>query len=106
MYRTDYGFQGVVKRHGFKGGPASHGATKWHRRGGTLGTGRNKARVWPGAKMPGHMGSERRYNRGLQVLHGSLISQNNSVQFKLKMIETVGSNYSCIFTSDYVLTIF
>lgn len=65
--RTDYGFQGVVKRHGFKGGPASHGATKWHRRGGTLGTGRNKARVWPGAKMPGHMGSERRYNRGLQV---------------------------------------
>jgi len=65
---TDYGFQGVIKRHGFKGGPASHGATKWHRRGGTLGTGRNKARVWPGAKMPGHMGSERRYNRGLQIM--------------------------------------
>nr|CAG4648690.1 EOG090X07HN [Polyphemus pediculus] len=65
---TDYGFQGVVKRWGFKGGPASHGATKFHRRGGTVGTGRDKARVWPGTKMPGHMGSERRYNRGLKIM--------------------------------------
>ncbi|XP_046464128.1 39S ribosomal protein L3, mitochondrial-like [Daphnia pulex] len=64
----DHGFQGVVKRWGFKGGPASHGATKFHRRGGTIGTGRDKARVWPGTKMPGHMGSERRYNRGLMIM--------------------------------------
>nr|CAG4637064.1 EOG090X07HN [Ceriodaphnia reticulata]SVE72981.1 EOG090X07HN [Ceriodaphnia reticulata] len=64
----DYGFQGVVKRWGFKGGPASHGATKFHRRGGTIGTGRDKARVWPGTKMPGHMGSERRYARGLKIM--------------------------------------
>lgn len=63
----DHGFQGVVKRWGFKGGPASHGATKFHRRGGTIGTGRDKARVWPGQKMPGHMGSERRFARGLKV---------------------------------------
>ena len=56
-----------MKRWGFKGGPASHGATKFHRRGGTIGTGRDKARVWPGQKMPGHMGSERRYIRGLKV---------------------------------------
>jgi len=65
---TDHGFQGVVKRWGFKGGPASHGATKFHRRGGSIGTGRDKARVWPGTKMPGHMGSERRYNKGLQIM--------------------------------------
>ncbi|KZS18953.1 Mitochondrial ribosomal protein L3 [Daphnia magna] len=64
----DYGFQGVVKRWGFKGGPASHGATKFHRRGGTIGTGRDKARVWPGQKMPGHMGSERRFCRGLKIV--------------------------------------
>nr|CAG4647105.1 EOG090X07HN [Megafenestra aurita]SVE92435.1 EOG090X07HN [Megafenestra aurita] len=64
----DHGFQGVVKRWGFKGGPASHGATKFHRRGGTIGTGRDKARVWPGTKMPGHMGSERRFNKGLKVM--------------------------------------
>nr|SVE76430.1 EOG090X07HN [Daphnia longispina] len=64
----DYGFQGVVKRWGFKGGPASHGATKFHRRGGTIGTGRDKARVWPGQKMPGHMGSERRFSKGLKIM--------------------------------------
>nr|CAG4647957.1 EOG090X07HN [Moina brachiata]SVE93054.1 EOG090X07HN [Moina brachiata] len=64
----EHGFQGVVKRWGFKGGPASHGTTKFHRRGGTIGTGRNKARVWPGQKMPGHMGSERRVMRGLTVM--------------------------------------
>nr|CAG4649387.1 EOG090X07HN [Scapholeberis mucronata]SVE93663.1 EOG090X07HN [Scapholeberis mucronata] len=68
----DYGFQGVVKRWGFKGGPASHGATKFHRRGGTIGTGRDKARVWPGQKMPGHMGSERRVNRGLKIMRINL----------------------------------
>src|SRR5581483_8379120 len=31
------GFQGVVKRHGFKGGPASHGHTDWERRPGSIG---------------------------------------------------------------------
>jgi len=64
----DYGFQGVVKRWGMKGGPASHGATKFHRRGGSIGSGRDKARVWPGKKMPGHMGSERRFARGIQIM--------------------------------------
>ena len=75
-FRTDYGFQGVVKRFGFKGGPASHGATKFHRRGGTIGSGREKARVWPGTKMPGHMGSERCYNKGLKVTFIELIQLN------------------------------
>lgn len=64
----DYGFQGVVKRWGMKGGPASHGATKFHRRVGSIGSGRDKARVWPGKKMPGHMGSERRFARGIEIM--------------------------------------
>ena len=34
-----HGFQGVVKRWGFKGGPASHGATKFQRRPGSIGGG-------------------------------------------------------------------
>ena len=38
-YRIDHGFEGVVKRYGFKGGPASHGATKFHRRPGAIGGG-------------------------------------------------------------------
>ncbi|XP_017786036.1 PREDICTED: 39S ribosomal protein L3, mitochondrial [Nicrophorus vespilloides] len=63
----DRGFQGVMKRHGFKGMPASHGVTKTHRRGGNIGGGGEKARVWPGTKMPGHMGNRYRVLKGLKI---------------------------------------
>ncbi|XP_060518564.1 large ribosomal subunit protein uL3m [Cylas formicarius] len=63
----DRGFQGVMKRHGFKGMPASHGVTKTHRRGGNIGGGGEKGRVWPGTKMPGHMGNRYRITRGLKI---------------------------------------
>ncbi|KAK2180362.1 hypothetical protein NP493_446g01040 [Ridgeia piscesae] len=62
-----HGFQGVVKRWGFKGGPASHGTTKWHRRPGSMGGGREKSGVWKGKKMPGHMGMDWRTLRGLKI---------------------------------------
>ena len=35
-----YGFQGTMRKYGFKGGPKSHGATKFHRKRGTVGSGR------------------------------------------------------------------
>ena len=35
-----YGFQGTMKKYGFKGGPRSHGTTKFHRKRGTVGSGR------------------------------------------------------------------
>ncbi|KAL3281390.1 hypothetical protein HHI36_004600 [Cryptolaemus montrouzieri] len=63
----DRGFQGVMKRHGFKGMPASHGVTKTHRRGGNIGGGGEKGRVWPGTKMPGHMGNRFRIAKGLKI---------------------------------------
>lgn len=63
-----HGFQGVVKRWGFKGGRATHGTTKSHRRPGCIGAGSRKAHVWKGKKMPGHMGQERRLHKGLKVL--------------------------------------
>lgn len=47
--------------------PASHGVTKTHRRGGNIGAGGNKARVFPGTKMPGHMGNRWRVARGLKI---------------------------------------
>lgn len=56
-FSIDRGFQGVMKRWDFKGMPASHGVTKTHRRPGNIGAGGEKARVWPGTKMPGHMGN-------------------------------------------------
>ncbi|CAH1109181.1 unnamed protein product [Psylliodes chrysocephalus] len=64
----DRGFQGVMKRHGFKGMPASHGVTKTHRRGGNIGGGGEKGRVWPGTKMPGHMGNTWRIAKGVKIL--------------------------------------
>ncbi|XP_059060474.1 large ribosomal subunit protein uL3m [Achroia grisella] len=64
----DRGFQGVMKRWGFKGMPASHGVTKTHRRPGNIGGGGEKGRVWPGTKMPGHMGNSWRILRGVKIL--------------------------------------
>ncbi|XP_050711171.1 39S ribosomal protein L3, mitochondrial-like isoform X1 [Eriocheir sinensis] len=80
----DRGYQGVMKRWGFKGMPASHGVTKSHRRGGTIGSGGEKARVIPGQKMPGHMGREKRILRGLKIwrvntLHNVLWVQGPAV---------------------------
>ncbi|XP_076246177.1 mitochondrial ribosomal protein L3 isoform X2 [Calliopsis andreniformis] len=64
----DRGFQGVMKRWGFKGMPASHGVTKTHRKPGNIGSGGQKARVMPGTKLPGHMGNRWRVLRGVKIL--------------------------------------
>ncbi|MQA92940.1 MAG: 50S ribosomal protein L3 [Gemmatimonas sp.] len=61
------GFQGVVKRHGFAGGHASHGATRIHRAAGSIGAGTNPSRVIKGKRMPGHMGAAQRTIVNLQV---------------------------------------
>ena len=50
------GFQGVVHRHGFGGGPATHGNTR-HRKPGSISPGTDPSRVIKGKKMPGHMGA-------------------------------------------------
>ncbi len=51
------GFQGVIKRFNFQGGPAAHGS-KFHRRPGSIGNRATPARVYPRKKLPGHMGDE------------------------------------------------
>lgn len=61
------GFQGVVKRHGFKGGRATHGQKHSHREPGSIGaTGIN--RVLKGKKMAGRMGGDRITVKNLKVL--------------------------------------
>jgi len=62
------GFAGVMKRYGFHGGPASHGAKHWHRRPGSIGGHTFPAKVWKGRKMPGHYG-----NTNVAVLHQQLV---------------------------------
>ncbi len=61
------GFQGVVKRHGFSGGPASHGSTLG-RLPGSLGNQTACGRVSKGKKMPGHMGVDRVAMKNLEVI--------------------------------------
>lgn len=61
------GFQGVVKRYNFAGGPASHGSM-FHRRGGSYGMCQWPGRVIKGKKMPGHMGDVRRTVQNLQIM--------------------------------------
>jgi large subunit ribosomal protein L3 len=63
---TGRGFQGVVKRHGFGGGPNTHGNTK-HRKPGSIGPGTDPSRVIKGKKMPGHYGAAQRTAIGLRV---------------------------------------
>ncbi len=60
------GFQGAVKRHGFRGRPASHGHPK-KRNVGTLGPGTNPSRTIKGKKMPGHMGDQQQTIRNLRI---------------------------------------
>ena len=62
------GFQGVVKRWNFGGGPASHGQKGWFRRPGSIGPGTTPGWVSKGKKMPGHMGQRQRTVQNLKIV--------------------------------------
>ncbi len=73
------GFQGVIKRWGFSGGPAAHGSM-FHRRGGSFG-----CREWPGEiqkgkKMPGHKGDKQRTVQNLEIV--KIIPEKNIILVK------------------------
>jgi len=57
------GFAGVIKRHHFSGGPASHGNSLSHRAPGSIGQRQTPGRVFKGKKMAGHLGN---VNRSIQ----------------------------------------
>ena len=61
------GFQGGVKRHGWHGGDASHGSM-FHRAPGSIGASSDPSRVWPGHRLPGRMGADRRTVLNLRVV--------------------------------------
>lgn len=73
------GFQGVVKRWNFAGGPASHGSM-FHRRGGSYGLCQWPGRVFKNKKMPGHMGNVSRTTQNLKVI--KLLPEKNLVMVK------------------------
>ncbi len=61
------GFAGTMKRHNFKGQPASHGGMA-HRRPGGIGQASYPGKVWKGIKMAGRMGGKRATVQGLRVI--------------------------------------
>ncbi len=61
------GFQGVIKRHGFSGGKATHGSM-FHRAPGSIGQAAYPSRVFPGVRLPGRMGGKRVTVKNLQIV--------------------------------------
>jgi large subunit ribosomal protein L3 len=61
------GFQGVMKRHGFRGGRGSHGSM-FHRAPGSIGSSAYPSRVFKGMRMAGRMGGERVTTKNLQIV--------------------------------------
>ncbi len=75
------GFQGVVKRHGFRGvNDATHGQHNRGRHPGSLGASSNPSRVFKGMKMSGQMGNERVKILNLRVV--KIISEQNLLLVK------------------------
>ncbi len=62
------GFQGVVKRWNFKGGPKTRGQKDKWRAPGSIGNATYPGRVWKGKKMAGRMGGERKTVQGLKIV--------------------------------------
>ncbi|MBV8783304.1 MAG: 50S ribosomal protein L3 [Gammaproteobacteria bacterium] len=66
------GFAGVMKRHNFAGGYASHGNSLSHRAPGSIGQRQTPGRVFKGRRMSGHMGVQRRTTENLKVVQVDL----------------------------------
>ena len=88
------GFQGVMKRHNFSGGRATHGS-KFHRANGSTGMAAYPSKVIKGTKMAGRMGGERKTVQNLEVVRvdaeknivlvkGAVPGTKNSVVFVRK----------------------
>jgi len=73
------GFQGVVKRYGFKGGPATHGHKHNLRQPGSIGS-VFPMRVLKGKRMAGRMGYDQITLRGIKVVN--VIPENNTIVLK------------------------
>jgi large subunit ribosomal protein L3 len=73
------GFQGVIKRHGFKGGRKTHGSM-FHRAPGSIGASAYPSRVLPGMRAAGHMGDRRTKIRKLRVV--DIDGENNLLLIK------------------------
>ncbi len=83
------GFAGGMKRHGFRGQPASHGACDRERAPGSLGSRRSLGRVMPGQRMAGHMGCDTVSVQKMKVL--KIIPEENLILINGGVPGPVGS---------------
>ena len=83
------GFAGAIKRHHFRGGPATHGSM-FHRAPGSVGASSFPSRVFKGKKLPGHMGNQKvtissiqvidvREDQGVLLLKGAIPGSKNAI---------------------------
>jgi large subunit ribosomal protein L3 len=95
------GFQGVMKRHNFKGMGAGHGVHRVHRAPGSIGACATPARVFKGKKLPGRMGGEKTTvlnlevvqvdaDRGLLMLRGAVPGSKGSVVLVREAVKARG----------------
>ncbi len=83
------GFQGGMKRYGFHGHPASHGASKDHRAPGSIGSNTDPGHVRRGTRMAGHMGDARHTTTNLKVV--KVDAEKNLMLLKGAVPGAVGS---------------
>jgi len=62
------GFTGVIKRHHFSSNRATHGNSVSHNKPGSISMAQDPGRVFPGKKMPGHMGAAARTTQNLEIV--------------------------------------
>jgi large subunit ribosomal protein L3 len=62
------GFAGVIKRHNFSSNRASHGNSVSHNKPGSTGQNQDPSKVFPGKRMPGHMGDVKRTVQNLEIV--------------------------------------
>jgi len=86
------GFQGVVKRHHFRGGAATHGSM-FHRAPGSIGASAFPSRVLKGMRGAGHMGSERVTIRNVSVVR---VDPENNILVVRGSVPGAGGGYLVI----------
>ncbi|MCB0344770.1 MAG: 50S ribosomal protein L3 [Bdellovibrionales bacterium] len=74
------GFAGVMKRHGMRGQPSTHGTHEYFRHGGSIGNRKFPGRVFKNKRMPGHMGSTVVLQEGLEVF--AIRPEDNAILIK------------------------
>ena len=91
------GFAGAMKRHGFGGLPASHGAHKVHRKPGAVGQCATPSRIFKGKRMPGRMG-----NQKTTILNLMVVEADEERQVLLVRGSVPGPNGSVVLIRDAV----